>query len=166
MCEDDYKRRGAAHWTVIWFKVAEDFSPGDYCDTKFILLCLRAPVRDACRLPKHRTGGAAEQYVKSSIILLNYRGQVCAPRLRDQDKHSHYKPVQLELNRVLWLQMKWPTQCVLNVPHFPLTAITPTSPGVNSETVRPIGYLVAMMWHSGHPFSLRTGNNLHLLNFH
>lgn len=62
--------------------------------------------------------------------------------------------------------MKWPTQCVLNVLHFPWMAITPTSPRVNSEIVGPIGYLVAMMWHSGHSFSLGTGYNLHFLNFH
>lgn len=61
--------------------------------------------------------------------------------------------------------MKWPPQCVLNVPHFLWTAITPTSPGVNSEIVGPIGYLLAMMWHSGHSFSLGTGYNLHSLNF-
>lgn len=61
--------------------------------------------------------------------------------------------------------MKWPTQCVLNVPHFPLMAITPTSPRVNSEKERPVGYLVAMMCRGGHSFSLGTGYNLHFLIF-
>lgn len=88
------------------------------------------------------------------------------PQSRDQDKHSHWEPVQLELTHVMWVQMKWPTQCVLNVSHLHWMAITPTSPRVNSEIVGPIGYLVAMMWHGGHLFSLETGCNLHFFNIH
>lgn len=47
----------------------------------------------------------------------------------------------------------------------PWAVVTPASPKVNSGIVGPIGYLVAMMWHSGTSFSLGTGYNLHFWEF-
>lgn len=166
-CMYDNKRREAADREVIGYLLAEDFSPQDYCDAKSIIFCLCQP--GGWKVHKHHTNGVAVQQIQRQIFdypCKLYRSQVSAPRCKEQDKHSHYKPVQLELTRVMWVQMKWPTQCVLNVPHFPWMAITPTSPRINSEIVGPIAYLVAMMWHTGHSFSLGTGYNLHFLNFH
>ena len=130
------------------------------------MVCLWEPVSEERRCPSLAL--KAQQCSMSNIRLSLWiikRGRVSAPRLGDQVKQSHYKPVQPELNHVLWVQMKWPAQCVLNVPLFPWAAITPTSPRVNSEMEGPIGYLAAMMWHSGRLFSRGAGRNLHFSNF-
>lgn len=53
---------------------------------------------------KHCTEGVAARQIQRQIFDYPcelYRSQVSAPRCKEQDKHSHYKPVQLELTRVM-----------------------------------------------------------------